>query len=331
MDTELLSRELIRALRGKRSQAALSRHLRYRTNVVYAWESGRNAPTAAQLFGLAQRSGIDLHQALRGFFRVAPKWVDQVQLQTAEGVLQLLVELRGALPLTELARSTGMSRFALSRLFKGQAQPKAPQFFGLIQACTRRLLDFVSLLVDPEMIPSIRAQWRQQQARRETATRAPWSPAVLAALELLDYHASSEHRDAWLAERLHISEEQVRECVALLRESGQIKSHRDRFEPTGVEAVELNEDRALARSRREFWSRTAADRAALGQGMTAYNVCGVSRQDLQRLKVLQREYLARAREIIAESQPVECVALIQVHVLDLAAPIEGGVKGGQSH
>src|SRR5262245_38605960 len=58
MDHEALAKELIRALRGKRSQVALSRRLKHRSNVLYAWEAGLRAPTAAGFLDLAKRVGI---------------------------------------------------------------------------------------------------------------------------------------------------------------------------------------------------------------------------------------------------------------------------------
>src|SRR5689334_6815786 len=60
MDHEALAKELIRALRGRRSQVALSRRLKHRSNVLYAWEAGLRAPTAAGFLGLAKRVGIDI-------------------------------------------------------------------------------------------------------------------------------------------------------------------------------------------------------------------------------------------------------------------------------
>ena len=41
MPAEALSRELIRQLRGRRSQMQLSRKLGLRSNLAYRWESGR--------------------------------------------------------------------------------------------------------------------------------------------------------------------------------------------------------------------------------------------------------------------------------------------------
>ncbi len=320
MDWQSLASELVRALRGKRSQAALSKRMRYRTNVLYAWESGRNAPTAAQLLDLAAQSGVDVRSALQQFFRVPPQGFGGASHDTEQTVLSFLTAVRGELPIAELSRQSGLSRFALTRIYKGHARAKAPEFLQLIEVCSHRLLDFVALLTDPAALPSVREAWRRQLARRETATRAPWSPAVVAALDLADYRALPRHDSVWLATRLGVDVEQVDQCLRLLAATEQIRFSGEHFEPSGIEAVELSEDRLLAKARREFWGRVAVERAKRSQGMSAYNVCGVSSDDLKRLKDLQREYLARARAIIAESSPVEAVALLQVHVIDLSSP-----------
>jgi hypothetical protein len=319
MDWSQLTRELVRALRGRRSQAVLSKRLGHRTNVLYAWESGRNAPTAAQLLELAARSGVDVRAALLRFFRVPPPTLLQAAGETEQTVLGFLMAVRGELPIAELSRQSGSSRFALTRIYKGNARAKAPEFLQLVEVCTHRLLDFLALLVDPSGLPSVRDAWRRQLARRETATHAPWSPAVVAALDLADYRALPQHDSLWLALRLGVEPEQVEQCLSLLVATEQVTQRGKHFVPGGIEAVELSEDRELAKTRREFWGRVAVERAKRSQGMSAYNVCGVSHEDLKRLKELQREYLARARAIIAESKPVEAVALLQVHVIDLSS------------
>lgn len=313
-----MCQELVRALRGKRSQAALSRHLKFRTNVICAWENGRNAPTATQLLTLAARSGVNLRTALGAFYRAPPAWLDAAKnLADRDSVLQLLKHLRGEQPLAQLARSSGLSRFALSRIFSGQAQAKGPEFLQLIQLCSRRVLDFLSQLVPVDAMPSFAPLWQQQQARRAASTRSPWSLALLCALDLDEYRALPRHVPGVLAKRLRITPEAEAECLALLQESGQVRLRDERYAPTGVDSVELSEDRDLAKTRRAFWGHVATERARASHGMSAYNLCGISRSDLQKLKTLQREYLARARSIIADSQPVEAVALIHVQIIDL--------------
>ena len=46
---ELAARQLLRALRGKRSQVAFSRRLGYRGNPIADWEAGRRTPTAQEM------------------------------------------------------------------------------------------------------------------------------------------------------------------------------------------------------------------------------------------------------------------------------------------
>jgi hypothetical protein len=139
----------------------------------------------------------------------------------------------------------------------------------------------------------------------------------MCALELEEYRALQTHEPGWLARRLGITDEEEATCLSLLVEGGQVRRRAGRYEPTGLDAVELSEDRELAKERRAWWANVATERARKSHGMAAYNLCAVSKADLQRLKDLQREYLARARAIIAESTPVQAVALVHVQIVDL--------------
>ena len=71
MNFERLAREFVRALRGPRSQAALSRRLKCRSNVIYAWESGTAFPTAARSLSLARLVGVEPAGALERFYRTS--------------------------------------------------------------------------------------------------------------------------------------------------------------------------------------------------------------------------------------------------------------------
>jgi len=62
---EVMAAELLRALRGRRSQVAFSRRLGYRSNVAHTWETGKRWPTAAVTLRAARRVGVDLDAGLR--------------------------------------------------------------------------------------------------------------------------------------------------------------------------------------------------------------------------------------------------------------------------
>ncbi|HKO93224.1 MAG TPA: helix-turn-helix transcriptional regulator, partial [Polyangiaceae bacterium] len=113
-DFEAIASELLRALRGERSQTAFARRLGYKSNIVYSWEAGRAFPTAAKALWAAQRTGVDVLAALLSLYRTPPG-DRQLDPTTPEGVAQFLDDLRGRTTVQQLAKNSGLSRFAVAR------------------------------------------------------------------------------------------------------------------------------------------------------------------------------------------------------------------------
>ena len=320
IDYERAASELLRALRGKRSQEAFARRLGCRSHAVYTWESGRNYPTAARAFFAAKRAGVDVRAALSRFYRRPPAWLATADLGAPDCVARLLDDLRGKTPITTIARATGRTRFAVARWLKGQAQPRLPDFLRLVEATSLRLLDFVACLVDPEQLPSLAPAYRDLVATRRAAYEVPWSHAFLRALELQAYKALPAHQPGWLAHNLALDREEEARSLALLEQSGQITLRDGRYVPTHVTTVDTRHDAAAARRLRQFFSQAAAERvqqAPEGTAASAYNLFGVSRTDLERLRELQRAYFREMRAIIAGSEPVEAIVLANMQLVEL--------------
>ena len=182
-DHAQLARELVRALRGKRSQLGLSRRLGYSTNAVYTWEAGIAFPHASRVFELARRVGRPVDAAaLQRFFRDVPAELRSVTLHDPAGVRQLLIALRARTRISVLAAKSGLNRFALSRWLSGKAQPKLPELLCYVEHCSLRLLDFLDMMVDPALLPSVSAEWNQLQAARSVGYEHPFTHAVLRAI-----------------------------------------------------------------------------------------------------------------------------------------------------
>jgi transcriptional regulator with XRE-family HTH domain len=320
-DFERMASELLRALRGERSQEAFARRLGCRSHAIYTWESGRNYPTAARAFFAAQRGGVDVSAALERFYRRPPAWLSAADFSSPASVARLLDDLRGKTPVAAIARATGRTRFAVARWLKGQAQPRLPDFLRLIEASSLRLLDFVACLVDPEQMPSIAPAYRDLESTRRAAYEMPWSHAFLRALELQAYKALPAHRPGWLADTLALDRSEEERSLALLEQSGQITLRDGRFVPTRVTTVDTRRDAQAARRLHQFFSLAAAQRlqqAPEGTTASAYNLFGVSRVDLERLRELQRAYFREMRAIIADSEPVEAVVLANMQMVELS-------------
>jgi transcriptional regulator with XRE-family HTH domain len=203
MDYQLLARQLLRELRGARSQTAFSRRLGYSSNVAYAWESGRRFPTAAELLGAAQRLGIDVRGAVQPFLqRHLSDALRTLDPGSPAFCAELFRELRGTASIQSLAERAGLSRSALSRILAGLAEPRVPLFLRLVDAASQRVLDLLSGLVDVNRLPAAGTEWLRVQALRRLAHENPLSEAVPRFLELEQYAALPAHVPGWIAERL---------------------------------------------------------------------------------------------------------------------------------
>lgn len=307
----------MRALRGKRSQAALARRLGIGSHAIANWEHGRRWPTASRTLEVAERVGVDVEQAVRNFYRQRPDWLSEHTPTTAPGVASFLRDLRGNTRITELARLTNKSRFCITRWMNGTSEPRLPEFLAMIEACSLRLLDFLATLVDLKRLPSAREDWRQLEQTRTLAYDAPWTSAVLHALETAGYRELGRHRTGYLARLLRIPRSEEERCLRLLTQSGRIHWVGDRVEPREVGVTDTRTDPERARELRVFWAREAARRAEQGEPGLKYNLCGISARDLRRLRSLQDSYLNEMRTLIAQSEPVEHVVLVTDGICNL--------------
>ena len=318
IDYERLAAELIRALRGKRSQTALSRRLGYKTNILYIWEARKGAPTGAGFLQLAERVGVDVRRAFEQFYRTPPPWLSQHAPTSVQGVAALLDDLRGATTLVDTASKLRVSRFALARWLKAEAEPRLPDFLQLIEVASLRLLDFVALLVDPERVPCLAERWAELQLARRAAYQRPWSHAVLHALGLQQYQALPAHQPGWLASTLGLSLEEEVACLELLESTGQIELFSGKWRVHQMRTIDTRKDPEAARHLKAWWARVGSERfLAQAEGVFSYNLFGVSNADLKRIEALQRAYFRELRTIVAQSEPVENVAVVNLQLFSL--------------
>lgn len=328
LDYQQIAAELIRALRGKRSQQALSRRLGSKSNVLYTWESGRRWPTASKFFWLAERVGVDVRAALADFYRSEPAWLNQSRPSEPAGVAQLLSDLKGKTGVAQLAERSGFSRFAVSRWLKAQAEPKLPDFLKLIEVTSLRLLDFIAALVDPHRVPSVAKNWRELQAARTAAYELPWSHAVLRLLETEHYQRLKRHQRGWLAARLGLSTTQEERCLEALTNAGQVERRGERYWVREMQAIDTRQDARASQQLKGWWARVALDRLEAGEaGRFSYNLFTVSEKDYQRLEELHLAYFREMRAIVAKSAPAQRVALINMQLMPLERLGETADKG----
>jgi transcriptional regulator with XRE-family HTH domain len=314
-----LAQQLIRAVRGRRTQEAFSRRIGCRSNVLYTWESGRRFPTARRFFEVAERAGVDTSKALRSFLRSEPEWLSGKRLLQEGGVERLLEELQGNRSISDLARATGKSRFAVARWLSGQTQPRLPDFLSLVEATSYRLLDFVAALVDPEQVPVLRPGWRALMAARQAAYTSPWCHAVLRLLETERMAALPRISDADIAAELGLSIVEARAALELLQATGQIEREDQRWQVKQTLNVDLASDPAAVQRLKAWAAELGLRRITSGsEGLYSYNLFCVSEADYQKLQGLHRAYFRQLRAIVAESTPSERVVMANLQLFSLS-------------
>ena len=308
-DYEQISVELIKVLRGNRSQLAFSRRLKYSSNVAYTWESKRRWPTASVVMWAATRVGIDVPARLAAFHPALLE-SDSFDTTTKEGVAAFLNELRGATPTGEVASRMRRNRFAVSRWLRGQSEPRLPEFLHMIEATSMRLMDFLAALVEPVSLPSIYGEWQKLQRSRNLFFDHPWTQVVLLCLELSDYTALSGHDDSWIATRTGIPVKEVKFCIEALAMSGQILKKGAHWKPHKTRTINMQRTEQDVRTNKAFWSRQAIERFEHdAPGMFSHNLFTVNEQDFIRLQELHRSYFLAVRSVVADSSPGERIVL----------------------
>ena len=314
MDFDATAKELLRALRGDRSQAAFSRRLGYRANVVHAWEAGRRWPSASETFRVAGVAGIDRNAALGRFYRTPPAWLAEADLSSPAFVARFLQDQQGRVPAAAIARRAGINRYSVARWLAGDAEPRLPDFLRLVEATSLRLVDLLAALVDPGALPAIAATWARLDAQRRIAIDAPWAMAVLRCLEVSELGGDA----TTIADRLGLGRPEIDRCLDALRGAGLAARVEARWHPVAVDAVDTRRSPETARRLKGFWARVGADRVVSGSdGAFAYNLASVSMDQLRRLHRLHDEYFQAARAIVAEGSPPECVVLMNLQLLRL--------------
>jgi len=314
---ERVTSEVIRSVRGKRSQAAFSRRLGYKSNIVNRWEARLAFPTAATFLRAVASAQKNAASPLLRFFPRPPQEIVALGVSTPRGVAAFLRELRGKTPILSVAGESGYNRYSVARWLAGDVEPRAPQFLHLVEVLSRRLLDFLALCTNPAHLPSVAREYQRLELARQAAYEQPWSHAVLRALELSPGRAGDQRQ--WLADRLGATTDEVTFALSFLEATGQVQRRGARWKLKEVISVNTSQDRERALGLKLAWTETALARMRRGApGNYGYSVFAITKHDLRRLRDVHLEYVRAMQTIIAGSKPGECVGLYCAQLLDLA-------------
>lgn len=320
LDAAQVSRDLIRHLRGARSQPALSRQLGFGSNVVYTWESGRRFPEVSAFFRAAELARIPIRDRLLAFLPGAAH-AELERIASPRAVQRITRLLVGRVPKCELARRIHVDRTTLARWLAGNAEPRLPEFLQLVDVTTQRLLQFIEQFADPAQLPSTQAAYRDLRAQQKLAYELPWSHAVLRALELDGYQALPRHAPGFLAEQIGIDVGQEQRYLGELEQAGQIRWDGTHYRLHRVLAVDTRLEPERNRQLKAHWARVAVTRIESGSAphdaLFSFNLFAISDASFHKIRDLHLDYYDRVRSIVDESPNADRVVLLNLQLIPL--------------
>lgn len=323
------SRELLRAIRGKRSQLALARRLGYRGNPLTDWERGVRHPTANEVLRVASVCRLPVKEAFSALVPLEPpKLLTDAQGATSKEwvVHPWLNALRGNVSNTELASRLGVSRYVVSRWCSGDTDIRFDDFLAFIDVLTGRLYDWVANLVPIERVPSLLAEYAQGTAARTVALEHPWTEAILRVLETENYQRAPAVAHATLAATLGVAESTLQQALdglvrasVIARREEPVRGHAY-YEVQGQLSVDTRPNPGAVRRLQRHWLDVARDRAERGEeDWFAYNVFSCSEADFERVRDSLKRAFRESRSIIASSEPNETAGLVLMQLVNWKA------------
>ena len=313
------AKELVRALRGKRSQTACNRRLRHSSNALHTWETGTRFPTASDFLKLAKLARIDTEAALARFVSHSAH-VEQ-PLTSRAGFASWLEALAEGRSISELSRGLGRTRNTVARWLEAKTEPRLPDLLAYLELTQKQGLQFVAAFVDPMQLPSVRSAYRDLELQRNLAYGMPWANAVLRALELRAYRRLGEHRPGVISELIGVDLQVEEACLAALSQAGQIRKLRGKWHLANILSVDTRADPESNLKVKRHWASVAQQRlqgdALPKDSLFSYNVFAVSDEGLARIKSLHLGYYERLRAVVAESHHPTRVVLANVQLCPL--------------
>jgi transcriptional regulator with XRE-family HTH domain len=316
MDIEAVRSQLLKSLRGDRSQNYLSRKLGYRFNQVYRWETGHTKIPWPSFVRLCQICKIDLGATLKNTLGFVEK---------PERCDLLVKNITAPASQSYMSKKVGVSRFVLSHWISGRTTPSLDDILRLVDKVTFALVEFVGGIAKIDTIPALRKDFEKREARKRILVRYPFLEAALACLELVDYQRLKKHQEGFISDRIGISLEEEKKLLSELKQVGTLlfKEGRFVFNESALENFDIRGDFQAVKGIKKYYIERATNKLLKAsensrKDLFIYYTFSVDEKAAAQINKEAVEFLKRVIEI-SEQRPKEPtqVRVLNMHFLDL--------------
>ncbi len=252
IDYKSLSIELIKELRGKLTQRALSQKLGFSFNQIGKWEKGITQIKWADFLSMAQALEVPIETSIRrSFWNLKSEFSSITTLE--------------AIDINVNSFTAPDQQFQLQRKkwILGVVQPDLPEVLQLIGTRSAVLLGWLSQFVDCCKLVTIKDHFAVFSKILETVMKNPLTVYVNAALMLEEYKTMDQHSDKWLAQHSACSVKALQQVLKLLLNHRLIHFDGRKFHPSTFDFSFAGLRSSKIRSLIHFSTALAANRYPL--------------------------------------------------------------------
>lgn len=313
MFNPLITRQLLIAIRGKRSQQAVNKKFQVNFNQTYRWETGHTKISWLSFVKLCAVCKVDLSIGLKGVFNIdAPP--EQFGL--------IVRTLCGTRSVTEITQLTQTTPYKARNWLKHRASPTLEHILKLMDGASHLLPEFVDALVGVDNVPCLKSAFATNRLQKTLHRDLPFAGAVLHAIETTAYKRLKVHVEGWIASTVGIDREQEELAISTLLAARFVKLRRGKLVTNPVQ-IDLRGDFQCFKSTRRYWlerslRRLEALKSPSREDFFGYLMFNVSAEARQKVVDRYVQFLTDVRSI-AESDKGESadVQLLAVQLMDL--------------
>lgn len=214
-------RELLIALRGRRSQAVVSSKMGFKFNQVYRWESGKIGLSWTNFCEFCYATNAPIIETLLRHFNFKMRKGDEIAF------IKWIV---GKTKLSVLVKQTGFSRKKIERWLKGRTSPSLVDLLTFIDKMSSQAWDILLDLCPQQRIPESLRHLNQLRIQKSYIANHPYALLVVAILETKEYKAMKKYEKGFFAEILQISLKEEQAILHELLQHGFIALAHEKYE-----------------------------------------------------------------------------------------------------
>jgi|GEM_PF-3467194 len=315
LNFKALIKELLKRLRGERSQEVLNRKFGFTFNQIYRWESGVTKMSWNEFTQFCHYLDIPLEKITTSLITGLP---EEAPISSPNLIRQLL----GNMGIEKFATRYKLSRKAVSKWLSGDSTPNLEQVLFLFHNHAGQLVKWLDKLVGSEHLPSMKQTILRLRIREAVTYKYPEVSLILNYLQTKPFLTQTHYRPGALAKKFGLTVEQEEEIMQGLLQSGTIVPHKESFRVGRYDVFRINatpEQMALRYTRYLQLFQEALKRGELKSPPNYFYhmVFPGNQKQLTQLKNFLRHQTAEFSMQIADEADIENFDKVMVYVVSL--------------